>query len=144
MCFLCLLCCCCSSLSLSGQRLLIMPCIFQSYASSFFSIHFSLLFLVSMWSNNVFSVHNTNLSSQRTSKQFFFCSLCPTGSRATIFHFLFQQQTKGIESIFTAIHFQCKSSIRISAHAFDASETKKENLQKKLFNVVSSIASAQF
>lgn len=74
----------------------------------------------------------------------FFLFVCPTVSRATIFHFLFQQQTKGIESISVTIHFQCKSSIRISAHAFDASKTKKENLQKKFVQCCFSIASAQF
>lgn len=129
MCFLCLL-CCCSALSLARDFSLC-HVFFNRMRVPFFPFTFHYCFWFQCGRIMCFQCITRISHPSEQANSSFFCSLCPTGSRATIFHFLFQQQTKGIESIFTTIHFQCKSSIRISAHAFDASETKKENLQKK-------------
>lgn len=52
-------------------NLLIITCI-SIVCEFLFFIHFPLLFLVSMWSNNVFSVHNMNLSFHEPTMVFFF------------------------------------------------------------------------
>lgn len=113
---------------------------------SFFLRHFSLLFLVAVWSNNVFSVHNMHISSCRTaffptfssSLSFFFSTAKPAANRndMPLFCVCASNRQKKL-SRFVLDHFQCKSSIRMAAHAFDASKTKKksEKLQK-LFHAI--------
>lgn len=55
----------------------------------FCHFHFSLLFLVAMWSNNVFSVHSMNLSFYRSDVVFFLLAATQNQqSTVTIFHFL--------------------------------------------------------